>query len=367
MRIVCLCASLGSGGAERQMTGLAVLLKKQGHDVLVLTYYSDFFYRDLLVENAVDYLDVPRARNKMLRVFLLRRQIRAFRPDWVISYGPSASMAACLIRMLGGGFKLLVSERSSSQRLNSRERLRFALYRLAACRIVANSYTQTDFICQHFPSLKARTGTIVNFCNLDQFSPKHRCKPQFQPPFIKLIGVGRILKVKNILSTIQGLRLALDRGAQIAVRWYGETEDPAYRAECERMLDQLSLRDHFIFAGVATKIRDCYVDNDALIMSSFHEGCPNAVCEALCCGLPILASRVCDNPKLVREGENGFLFSPHSPEEIADAMLRLAGLTQDEKMSMCVRNRRYAETMFSPERFTGEYEKLLHETGLKTC
>ena len=50
MKVLCLIENLGSGGAERQMVGLAALLKERGHDVTVLTYYPDDFYKHVLDE-----------------------------------------------------------------------------------------------------------------------------------------------------------------------------------------------------------------------------------------------------------------------------------------------------------------------------
>ena len=50
-----------------------------------------------------------------------------------------------------------------------------------------------------------------------------------------------------------------------------------------------------------------YKSYDYLIHPSIYEGLPNVICEALLDGMPVLASNVCDNGLLVREGERGFL------------------------------------------------------------
>ena len=43
MKILCLIDSIGSGGAQRQLVGLADMLKIAGYDVFVL--YSSFGFR----------------------------------------------------------------------------------------------------------------------------------------------------------------------------------------------------------------------------------------------------------------------------------------------------------------------------------
>jgi glycosyltransferase involved in cell wall biosynthesis len=69
--------------------------------------------------------------------------------------------------------------------------------------------------------------------------------------------------------------------------------------------------------------------HDALIHPSLYEGLPNAVCEALAAGLPVLISNVCDHPLLVVEGERGFLFDPSDPLSIAMSIERAAALDAD--------------------------------------
>ena len=49
MKIVCLIDNLSAGGAQRQMVMLAKLLKQNGHDITILTYYPhDFFLQEVL-------------------------------------------------------------------------------------------------------------------------------------------------------------------------------------------------------------------------------------------------------------------------------------------------------------------------------
>ena len=51
IRVTCFIDSLGPGGAQRQMSLLAVLLKRRGYDVDVLTYRPVRFF-DSVVEEA---------------------------------------------------------------------------------------------------------------------------------------------------------------------------------------------------------------------------------------------------------------------------------------------------------------------------
>ena len=48
MKIILFTDSLGAGGAQRQLVGLAKLLKDVGEDVSILTYHKDEFYAPFL-------------------------------------------------------------------------------------------------------------------------------------------------------------------------------------------------------------------------------------------------------------------------------------------------------------------------------
>ena len=123
-RILCFIENLGSGGAERQLTGLAVMLKQQGYEVEVCYYVKKEFYLPDLLDAGVNvkYLSDALSFNK--RFSLIRRHIREYKPDTIISYTPSTSMMTCILKRFGGRFNLIVSERNTTQSLTTKEKFK---------------------------------------------------------------------------------------------------------------------------------------------------------------------------------------------------------------------------------------------------
>ncbi len=58
-------------------------------------------------------------------------------------------------------------------------------------------------------------------------------------------------------------------------------------------------------------------------MPSRWEGMPNALVEAMACGLPCVATRVSGSEDIIIDGVNGLLVEPEQPDKMALALRRL--------------------------------------------
>ena len=122
---------------------------------------------------------------------------------------------------------------------------------------------------------------------------------------------------------------------------------------------ELHIESVFRLRPPVSDVISIYRNADAVLLPSFFEGCSNVICEALACGKPVLTSDVCDNSRLVKHGVNGFLFDPHDPDSIADAISHFASLLPASKTAMGRKSRHVAETELNEERFYSEYLDLI--------
>lgn len=361
MKILCVIDSLGSGGAQRQLVGLARLLKEHLFEVKLIWYHFNDFYQPYLDEHGIDY-EKGHSKGKLAKIRYIRRIMEEFHPDIVIAYIDGPTMIACLLRLLGAKFKLIVSERNTTQSLNIHERLKFYLYRWADA-IVPNSYSQNEYIRKNFSLLKSKVYPITNFVETDTFFPQVSTNKSFSG--CRMIVVGRIVEQKNVLTFLEAVRIIVDNGCLIEVHWYGKPFTQTYYDMCLAKRKELGLEHIVSFHGESNDIRTAYCDSDVFCLPSLYEGFPNVVCEAMACGLPILCSRVCDNPLIVEESKNGFLFEPSSAEDIADTFIRFQKLSTSEKEAMKKHSRKLAEDKFSEGNFISQYMKVIQKVSQK--
>ncbi|HXN14976.1 MAG TPA: glycosyltransferase family 4 protein, partial [Usitatibacter sp.] len=85
---------------------------------------------------------------------------------------------------------------------------------------------------------------------------------------------------------------------------------------------QLGLHDRVRFVGSVSDVRPYYAAADCLALATLYDPFPNAVLEAMACGLPVLTTLQCGAAEIVSEGETGFVRDALDIEGIAEALAR---------------------------------------------
>lgn len=351
MKLLLFTDSLGSGGAQRQLVGLAVMLKERGYDVKVCTYYDMDFYKHYLDENNVPNELIPGAENNKKRILAVRKYFRKEYPDWVIAYQETPSLIACAAKVLGCNYKLIVSERNTTQAIGMNTRVRFFLYQWADT-IVPNSHSQEKYMLEHHPWMKTKIRTITNFVDTCKFHPVQHDKHTVP----EILVVGSIADSKNTKGFIKACKLLKDQGIHFHATWYGWHDAPtSYMNEVRDLIKELNVSDYVEIKNKTSDIAHVYQSADIFCIPSFFEGTPNVLCEAISSGLPVASSNVCDNPIYAQENVNGYLFSPSNINEMATALFRLISSDTMSYRSFSSNSRKIAEEKLSRRVFLSKY------------
>ena len=360
-RILCLIDTLGiGGGAERQMAGLAKFLCEKGYEVDIVKYYNNNEgYAELNDYSGPKIIQLHPQNNRLSKLIAIKRHIKsAGGYDWVIAYKDGPTVISCLLKLLGGKFRLIVSERNTNQTISQTDKFKFFLYRVADY-VVPNSYAQADFITQNFPAIQDKVVTITNFTNTTHFTPVEGVYNDK----LNILTVGRITPQKNVLKYLESLSLLMREGYidKVHFDWYGDAQagDDKYKIECFNKVKELKLQDFIEFHPATKDIVKHYQACNIFCLPSIYEGFPNVVCEAMSCGKPIVCSRVCDNPHIVQEDVNGLLFDPTDIQSICQTLKKIIEMPGTKLFEWGENSRTISESMFSKEAFVHKYIELI--------
>lgn len=352
--IVCFIDSLTSGGAQKQIVQLAILLSEHKYNVKLVCYWDKAFFLPVIEQHNIEYICIGGASNKYKRLIKVYKYFHAEKPDCVISYLSTPNIIACICKILGCCYNLIVSERNTSQKYDLRTRFRFFLYHKSANSVISNSRAQWNFIKRNKPHLIEKSYIITNYIDTSYFVPD----VVKSGDVINTIVVGRITEQKNVLCFIEAIHRACISGVNIRVKWYGRCDSERYYKTCIEAIVNFELGDIFEFLPNTQEILRAYQEADLFILPSLFEGYPNVICEAMSCGLPVLCSDVCDNLDLIKDGINGFLFNPRSIESIVNAIFKYSQLSIEEIEYIRKSNRKYAIETFNKNDFILKYSIL---------
>jgi glycosyltransferase involved in cell wall biosynthesis len=138
----------------------------------------------------------------------------------------------------------------------------------------------------------------------------------------ELVCVARLAPVKGQLVLLDAVAELVRGGRDVHLRLVG---DGPSRAMLEARVAELGLGGQVTFAGWRTQdeVRGYLADADAFVLSSFAEGVPVVLMEAMAMEVPCVATHVNGVPELIRDGCDGLLVPPADARAVADAVRRL--------------------------------------------
>lgn len=170
---------------------------------------------------------------------------------------------------------------------------------------------------------------LVDVFGLNNVSVVHNSVPAFTEdividPLIEklhaggcfVIGnVGRLSEQKGIEYYIQAVQGVLREHQKARFLVIGSGED---EGKLKRIVADTGVQDQVFFTGYRSDIQNLMSQLDLVVLSSLWEGFPLTPIEAFSVGKTIVATAVDGTVEIVKDGKNGFLISPRSPDEIAD-------------------------------------------------
>ena len=137
---------------------------------------------------------------------------------------------------------------------------------------------------------------------------------------IVLLYTGRIIKEKKIDLVVKGFKKLnkIKNSKNLKLLLVG---NGIFKEKIETIINDEKIKNVFLMNEMSHNLIPEIINcaNIFILVSSF-EGTPISVLEALSCGIPIVASKVGDLPKLISNGVNGYLINNFSELELMNAI-----------------------------------------------
>ena len=141
--------------------------------------------------------------------------------------------------------------------------------------------------------------------------------------------VGSLRPVKNQSLLIKACKTILPYFDHVEVLIVGEGP---LESQLIQEANTLGLSGKIHFAGVQPNIPDVLNALDIFVLPSRSEGMPNAVLEAMACGIPTIATSVGGSPEIIEDGISGMLIASEDEGHLTRALTEL--IQDDEKRRM---------------------------------
>jgi GalNAc-alpha-(1->4)-GalNAc-alpha-(1->3)-diNAcBac-PP-undecaprenol alpha-1,4-N-acetyl-D-galactosaminyltransferase len=358
-RVTFVIAHLGPGGAQRVAATAANALAEQGvemHIITVLDNPPDSYTLDPRVQrhrqpqhgrqtkhsleyNGSQRLNTDTRRsvgwfvravlNKTLRRPLriaalgakftrqarwLRQTLNDIKPDAVLSFLTQTNILTVLATR-GMQLRTIISERNDPRLQSHRQHvvlMRRLLYRWSDL-VTANSRGAVEALREFVP--KHKLAFLPNPLSLSNRSAIEFAEPTF-------ITVTRLVEQKGIDVLLKAATEALEKlpGWRLAIVGDGPLSD-----DLRALSRHLGIAERVDWFGHVDDPIPYLKAAKFFVLTSRFEGSPNALLEAMACGLPAIVSDASPGPlELIGQEESGLIVPVEDAHATADAIVRLA-------------------------------------------
>jgi len=177
----------------------------------------------------------------------------------------------------------------------------------------------------------------------------------------QVIGfVGRLVPDKGISYLLRAIQTPLLGGDDFYTLIVGSGD---YDEVLKEEVSSLGIDDKVIFTGNRTDMPSIYASMDIFVLPSLKEAFPMTILEAMACGVPVVATRVGDIPKIIEHNVSGILIDPKDINALSRAIHEL--LIQPDKAEQIGRTAHETATkshssLLMAEKYQALYQQVMN-------
>ena len=305
MKVTIFISSLEGGGAERVVCNLSNYLLENGENVNIVIFKpGDIKYdlnKNVKVHSLVSAQDFN--NNTIKKYHLLYRELKKFikqnKTDCYLVFTETPILLLLLLKSIIK-VPVIISERNDPDSYIKPIKI---LLKILLRR--SDGYVfQTDTVKSWYKKYtkKKQMWVIPNAIN-DEFINQKNDDIKVK----KIVAVGRLETQKNYPMLLKAFSMIDKKYDEYKLEIYGIGP---LEAEIKNMIVELGIEQRVILHGFSKSIQKEIKNASLFVMTSTHEGMPNALIEAMALGLPCVVTDCAGGgPRyLINDGINGFLF-----------------------------------------------------------
>jgi len=332
-----------AGGAEVQAIDMGLGLKERGWDVEIASLLTPEQPALELIGGRLRVHDLGMRRGMPDPAALLRFRaiLRESRPDVVHSHMTHANLLARLVRPFAKipvlintlhGYKMYSVKSTSAGGRELAHRLTdgFTDLTTVVCQAAADRYARIHVAPAH------KLMVMPNGIRTSTYRPDETLRTIERRNLnlrdeLAWLAVGRLEIVKDYTTLLRAFARAIEAEERQVLLIAGAG---SLRQNLAQTAEDLGIGPKVRFLGFRADVPSLMRAADAYAMSSIFEGMPLALLEAGASELPVVATRVGGNAETMIEGRTGLLVPARNYLELGRAMLRVTGMSPQERRSM---------------------------------
>ena len=160
-----------------------------------------------------------------------------------------------------------------------------------------------------------------------------------------IINVGRLSPEKGQMDFLKAGREVVKQNTNIKFVIIGIGPD---QEELENFVNDNNMKDVVYFAGFRKDMVSIYNSADLVVQSSYTEGMPNVIIEALAMQVPVIATDVGGTSEVVDDGRAGVLIQAGNVNQLSDEVVKFIE-NKDDYCSMVAKGYEYIHMNFNHE------------------
>lgn len=324
MRILHTEASCGWGGQEIRILSEAQGLIERGHEVHLACVPNAPIHREA-ARFGVPVTGLPIGKKRLAGLWAMYHFLRAGHFDVVNTHSSTDSWLVALACQCLSGPPAIVRTRHISAPINSKRSTRW-LYAKATSHIVTTGEALREQLLSTLPIDPVRIVSIPTGVDTHRFCP---VTPELRQLRRRALGLPEDLPIVGIVATLRswkGHRYLVEAFAQGLV---GRARlvivgDGPQQAALKAQIHDLNLERSVMLVGGQNDVVPWLQSFDIFVLPSYaNEGVPQALMQAMACGLPAVTTAVGAIPELARNGETAWVVPHENVQALAAGLNRL--------------------------------------------